>query len=316
MSRLDRRRPLSKIDVNRDRDGDSVNRLEFISALSPATRKPFRQHTPPHDPSYTLSDFEIGRTLGKGKFGKVYCVREKRSGYVCALKVMEKQELLDYHAEKQFRREVEIQANVRHNNCISLLTWFHDERRVYLVLEYAVHGELYKILRQRRRFDDVTSSHYVYQLADALGYLHSKHIIHRDLKPENILLGFNNTVKISDFGWSVHASRRRTTMCGTLDYLPPEMVEAKPHNEKVDVWALGVLLYEFLVGHPPFEAEEAKATYARIGKVDLRIPDFVSPEARDLIEKLLCYLPENRFPLEAIQSHVFITKNRPLWPDR
>lgn len=91
-------------------------------------------------------------------------------------------------------------------------------------------------------------------MTDALIYLHSKHIIHRDIKPENLLLSSTGDLKIGDFGWSVHApSNRRTTLCGTLDYLPPEMVEGREHGAKVDLWALGVLAYEFLVGKPPFE---------------------------------------------------------------
>lgn len=96
-------------------------------------------------------------------------------------------------------------------------------------------------------------------MADALAYLHSKHVIHRDIKPENLLIGLDGELKIGDFGWSVHApSNRRRTFCGTLDYLPPEMVEGKDHNEKVDHWALGVLAYEFLCGRPPFEEKDEK----------------------------------------------------------
>lgn len=95
---------------------------------------------------------------------------------------------------------------------------------------------------------------YIAQMTDALTYLHKKHVIHRDIKPENLLLGIDGELKIGDFGWSVHApGNRRTTLCGTLDYLPPEMVEGKDHSEKVDLWALGVLTYEFLIGVPPFE---------------------------------------------------------------
>ena len=103
------------------------------------------------------------------------------------------------------------------------------------------------------------------------------------------MLGLKGELKIADFGWSVHApNARRQTLCGTLDYLPPEMVEGKDHNEKVDLWSLGVLCYEFLVGVPPFEDQRSyKETYRRIAKVDLHVPDYISPEAKDLIVKVI-----------------------------
>lgn len=108
-------------------------------------------------------------------------------------------------------------------------------------------------------------ANYLAQLADALMYCHARKVIHRDIKPENLLLGKDGDIKIADFGWSVHApSSRRTTMCGTLDYLAPEMVESRPHDERVDLWTLGILCYEFLVGKPPFEEDKTELTYKRI----------------------------------------------------
>ncbi|KAF7970274.1 hypothetical protein HWV62_24462 [Athelia sp. TMB] len=263
---------------------------------------------------WNLRSFDIGRPLGKGKFGRVYMVRTKCApNYILALKCLYKSEIVQSRVEKQTRREIEIQQNLRHPNVLRLYGYFHDEKRIFLMLEFAGKGELYKQLSKHGCFSDKRASRYIDQMSDALSYLHSKHVIHRDIKPENLLLGINGELKIGDFGWSVHApGNRRMTMCGTLDYLPPEMVEQKEHNEKVDYWALGVLTYEFLIGNPPFEDRSGvNATYRRIAKVDLKIPPHVSPEARDLISRLLRYNPEHRLPLKDVSNHPWIVKYRP-----
>ncbi len=147
-------------------------------------------------------------------------------------------------------------------------------------------------------------------MADALSYCHSKKVIHRDIKPENLLLGIYGDLKIADFGWSVHApSSRRTTICGTLDYLPPEMIDDKPHDEKVDLWSLGVLCYELLVGKPPFETPTHDGTYQKITRVEYKCPSSMSPEAVDLISKLLRKNPNERLSLEGVMNHPWIKKN-------
>merc|ERR1711973_851474 len=138
---------------------------------------------------------------------------------------------------------------------------------------------MYKILQKQTlgRFDEWKSAKYIRQMSDAFKYCHSKKVIHRDIKPEDLLLDAKGNIKIADFGWSVHApNSRRGTMCGTLDYLPPEMIEGNTHDDKVDLWSLGVLTYEFLVGKPPFEAENNNETYRRITRVDLKFPAHVS----------------------------------------
>lgn len=259
---------------------------------------------------WSLKDFDVGRALGKGKFGRVYLAREKKSGYIVALKILFKNELIESKVEKQLRREIEIQSHLRHPNILRLYGYFYDAKRVYLILEFAANGEMYKQLRKVGKFPEDQAAKYIGQMADALHYLHKKHVIHRDIKPENLLVGIKGELKIADFGWSVHApNARRQTLCGTLDYLPPEMVEGRDHSDKVDLWSLGVLCYEFLVGVPPFEDHTSyKATYRRIAKVDLKVPDYVSPEAKDLITKLLQYNPEKRLPLEQVLQHPWITK--------
>ncbi|XP_019292538.1 aurora kinase C isoform X1 [Panthera pardus] len=255
----------------------------------------------------TIEDFEIGRPLGKGKFGNVYLARLKESHFLVALKVIFKSQIEKEGLEHQLRREIEIQAHLQHPNILRLYNYFHDARRVYLILEYAPRGELYKELQKSNTLDEQHTATIMEELADALTYCHEKKVIHRDIKPENLLLGFRGEVKIADFGWSVHTpSLRRKTMCGTLDYLPPEMIERRTYNETVDLWCIGVLCYELLVGNPPFESHSHNETYRRILKVDIRFPPSIPLGARDLISKLLRYQPLERLPLSQILEHPWV----------
>lgn len=259
---------------------------------------------------WSLNDFEIGKPLGRGKFGSVYLAREKRTKYIVAIKVLQKSQLQKAGVEHQLRREIEIQSHLRHRNILRMYGYFYDAKRIYLILEYSPGGELYKRLTIKGRFSEKVSARYISDLAQALDYCHHKHVIHRDIKPENLLVGAYGEIKIADFGWSVHApTSRRNTLCGTLDYLPPEMVEGREHDEQVDVWSLGVLLYEFLVGNPPFEAEGHNATYRRISRVDLQFPKGVPEDAQDLISKLLQKDPRKRMPLKNISNHPWVLRN-------
>ncbi|NIG60818.1 aurora kinase B isoform X1 [Pontoporia blainvillei] len=265
---------------------------------------------------FTIDDFEIGRPLGKGKFGNVYLAREKKSRFIVALKVLFKSQIEKEGVEHQLRREIEIQAHLQyaaapfepqHPNILRLYNYFYDRRRIYLILEYAPRGELYKELQKSHTFDEQRTATIMEELADALIYCHGKKVIHRDIKPENLLLGLQGELKIADFGWSVHApSLRRKTMCGTLDYLPPEMIEGRTHNEKVDLWCIGVLCYELLVGNPPFESASHNETYRRIVKVDLKIPPSMPAGAQDLISKLLKHNPSERLPLAQVSAHPWV----------
>ncbi|XP_036915848.1 aurora kinase A isoform X2 [Sturnira hondurensis] len=214
------------------------------------------------------------------------------------------------NSEKELASKQKNEESKKHPNILRLYGYFHDATRVYLILEYAPLGAVYRELQKLSRFDERRTATYITELADALSYCHSKRVIHRDIKPENLLLGSTGELKIADFGWSVHApSSRRTTLCGTLDYLPPEMIEGRMHDEKVDLWSLGVLCYEFLVGKPPFEASTYQETYRRISRVEFTFPDFVPEGARDLISRLLVHNPSHRPTLKEVLQHPWIAAN-------
>jgi len=264
---------------------------------------------PPGGRYHTLADFEIGRPLGKGKFGNVYLARRKADHFMVALKVLHKNQLRRNHCEYNLKREVEIQMNLRHPNILGLYRWFWDDRKIYLVLEFAPGGELFKYIqnKEQHRLDEKEAATFMYQMIKALSYCHAKGVIHRDIKPENLLLGVNKELKIADFGWSVHApSRRRKTMCGTLDYLPPEMVQRHEYDQRVDYWCIGILLFEFLTGSAPFESEKNEETYRKICKEEVKFPNHVSPLARDLITKLLAKKAVDRISLVEAIRHPWI----------
>ena len=257
--------------------------------------------------TWSLKNFDIGKPLGRGKFGSVYLAREKKSKFIVALKVLFKSQLVKSNVEHQLRREIEIQSHLRHPHILRLYGYFHDESRVYLILEYAPRGEMFKELQKQKRFPEELTATYVAELADALKYCHSKNVIHRDIKPENLLMGLRGELKIADFGWSVHApSSKRQTLCGTLDYLPPEMITGNHHDASVDLWTLGILCYEFLVGKPPFETQTNQDTYRRITSLQYDFPAYVSEGARDLIKSLLKINPKHRLPLEQVLEHPWI----------
>ncbi|KAJ3155965.1 hypothetical protein HDU89_005528 [Geranomyces variabilis] len=235
------------------------------------------QQTQSNEPKkWKLDDFDVGRALGKGKFGRVYLAREKRSGFVVALKILFKHELASAKVEKQLRREIEIQSHLRHPHILRLYGYFYDAKRVYLILEYAAKGEMFRSLRAQSRFGEEKASRYIAQMVSALTYLHKKSVIHRDIKPENLLLSTKGELKIADFGWSVHAPNAS---------------------------------YEFLVGVPPFEDYQGpRATYRRIVQGHLKFPDYVSAEAQDFIRGLLRYDPEARLQLDAVNRHPWLTR--------
>lgn len=215
----------------------------------------------------SLDDFVIGDKIGKGRFGHVFKISRKDNlSKVFALKIMMKEELQQNKIYQQLLKEVEIQKAVKHKNVIRLVGASQDSKRVHLYLEYAENGTLYQFLKRLGKFPEDISVKYLRQLLNALTYLHAKTIVHRDIKPENLLISANGNLKLADFGWctEIDADVGRMTVCGTPEYLPPEMINHQLYSDAVDSWTCGVLSFEFLSGRSPFVGFSDHETYSNI----------------------------------------------------
>ena len=262
-------------------------------------------------------DFDIGKPLGRGKFGNVYMAREKASKVVVALKVIFKKQVEKHNVHAQLKDEIEIQTRLKHPGILRMYGYFHDEKRVYLVLELAPGGELFKRLQAQKHFDERTTAKWIRQLASALQLVHAHHVMHRDIKPENLLLDADDNLKIADFGWSTISKSKRNTFCGTLDYLAPEMLQEGVYDHRIDIWALGVLMYECLFGAPPFEVPDSvEATHECIKERAVSFPDepSISDDAKALILHLLQKEPAKRPTLEEVIAHPWFAAQPPPTP--
>lgn len=218
---------------------------------------------------------------------------------------------------KRVRNEVALHKKMRHTNILTLYHFFEDDERVYLVMELCSHGELYSLLRRRRENGEnggtLTENEARIILRDivaGLKFLHFRGIIHRDLKLSNILLSETGQAKIADFGLAVatefsDSDSRERTICGTPNYLAPEILNKKNYGRGADIWSLGCLLYSFLTGRPPFDSPDLPQTFDKVKRLDYQIPDHLSPTARDLISRLLSGDPINRPTFDQIIWHPF-----------
>jgi len=262
-----------------------------------------------------LSDFLIGRKLGSGQFGHVYLAKLKSTQFICAIKVINKNRLLKESLKciNQVRREIEIQSHLHHPNVLSIYNFFWDEKNVYLVIEYALGGELFKVLHKEPngRFSEPKAAFYIRQVCEGIEYIHKMHIIHRDIKPENILV-CNEVIKLADFGWSIHqiSNKLRKTFCGTAEYMPPEVINGQPHIPNSDLWCLGILIFELCAGEPPFTANSNPEIIYKIRKFKMKAyPNYFSDDIKDLIGKLLKSSPGERISIEEVKQHPWIIKN-------
>jgi RAC serine/threonine-protein kinase len=253
------------------------------------------------DKKIGLEEFELLKVIGKGSFGKVILVRKKEGAdrsRVFAMKVLNKKTIVERNEVEHTKSEKSILMKLEFPFLVKLHYSFQTSDKLYFIMDYINGGELFFHLQKEKRFSEDRVRFYAAEIVAGLEYLHSAGVIYRDLKPENLLLTHEGHIVMTDFGLSkegLHERDDRTgTFCGTPEYLAPEVLEGKGYGKAVDWWSFGTLMYEMLTGLPPFYCEDVQQMYTKIMTAELETPDSVSPQAADLLAKLLDRNPDTR----------------------
>ena len=275
-----------------------------------------------YDETYNISNFSkiyegfIPFELGRGSFGCVYLVTHNDTKKKYALKVMNKNKLFQTYGNCHLiKNEIDLHSKLNHPNIIRLYSYSETEEEINILLEYAENGTLYSLIQKEKGFSEHKAYKYFIQIVNAVYFLHQNNIIHRDIKPENILIGENDVLKLCDFGWAKELTvNNRSTFCGTVEYMAPEIVGSEKYDCSVDVWSLGILLYELLMGHSPFKSKKEKNIMIKIKLHDLVFDKDknLSKDCINLIRGLLDMNPSNRLKLKDIFKHPFILTNSKL----
>ncbi|ALC44164.1 SAK [Drosophila busckii] len=261
----------------------------------------------------TIDEYEVQHLLGKGGFACVYKAKCLRTHQEVAIKMIDKKLIQGSGLTNRVRQEVDIHSRLKHPSVLQLYTFFQDASYVYLVLELADNGELQRYMNQqmKRPFTEDETSSILRQVVAGLLYLHSHNIMHRDISLSNLLLSKDMHIKIADFGLATQLKRpdeRHMTMCGTPNYISPEVVSHLSHGLPADLWSVGCMVYTLLVGRPPFDTDAVQSTLNKVVHSDYTMPSHLSYEARDLIDKLLRKNPSERISLEQVLRHPFMTQ--------
>ncbi|KAG4394623.1 hypothetical protein GLYMA_20G069750v4 [Glycine max] len=257
-----------------------------------------------------VENYHVIELVGEGSFGKVYKGRRKHTGQTVAMKFIMKHGKTEKDIHN-LRQEIEILRKLKHGNIIQMLDSFESPQEFCVVTEFA-QGELFEILEDDKCLPEEQVQAIAKQLVKALHYLHSNRIIHRDMKPQNILIGAGSVVKLCDFGFARAMSTNTVVLRsikGTPLYMAPELVREQPYNHTVDLWSLGVILYELFVGQPPFYTNSVYALIRHIVKDPVKYPDRMSPNFKSFLKGLLNKAPESRLTWPALLEHPFVKES-------
>ena len=244
-----------------------------------------------------IKDYEKLKTVGLGSYGRVRLCKHKKTGEIFVMKILKKSDIIKQKQVDHAYSEFNILSMLKHPFIVQLLGFnFEDPKYIYFILEYIQGGELFTLLRTKGSFPVPQTKFYIAHIITIFEYLHSKNIVYRDLKPENILINKNGYLKLTDFGFAKQLENEKTyTLCGTPEYLAPEIILNKGHGKAVDWWTLGILLYEMLVGIDPFSDDDPMKTYQKILKGKINFPKTIDKDAKSLIKHLLTQDTSKRF---------------------
>eukprot|EP01071_Lankesteria_metandrocarpae_P007909 Lankesteria_metandrocarpae@DN4816_c0_g1_i1.p1 len=251
-----------------------------------------------HDTSRVFVEHFIPlKVIGRGSFGKVFQVRSKIDGAIYAMKVLSKDYIIRRGQLQHTKAERRILGAVNHPFIVKLFYAFTSATKLYFVMEYCPGGELFYHLSREERFNESRTRFYAAQIVLALGHIHDLNVIYRDLKPENVLLDSDGYIRLTDFGLSkegIRDSRSARSLCGTPEYLAPEILLKTGHGKVVDWWSLGSLLYEMNTGVPPFYTKNRVELFHNIRTSELKLPSSMSAELKSLLRGLLHRDPDQR----------------------
>ncbi|XP_062392976.1 serine/threonine-protein kinase PLK1 [Sardina pilchardus] len=258
----------------------------------------------------TMKRYMRGRFLGKGGFAKCYEITDMDTKEVFAGKVVPKALLLKPHQKEKMSTEIAIHKSLGNPHVVGFHGFFEDDDFVFVVLEICRRRSLLELHKRRKAVTEPEARYFMRQTIQGCQYLHNNRVIHRDLKLGNLFLNEEMEVKIGDFGLATKIEfdgERKKTLCGTPNYIAPEVLCKKGHSFEVDIWSLGCILYTLLVGKPPFETSCLKETYVRIKKNEYSIPRHISPVAAALIKRMLHAEPSLRPTIADLLTDEFFT---------